>query len=72
MAYMPTRRTITVDMSTLAGPPLASWYDPTNAVFTAIPGSPLRNSGARDFTPPGDNEDGDDDWILLLEAQLVP
>ena len=68
MAYMPTVRTITVDMSRLAGPAYASWYDPANGTFTAIPGSPLANTGARTFTPPGSNSDGDGDWVLVLEA----
>jgi chitodextrinase len=68
MAYMPTLRAITVDMANLTGPAYASWYDPTNATFSAIPGSPLANSGARDFTPPGTNSDGDGDWVLVLEA----
>jgi chitodextrinase len=72
MAYMPTVRTITVDMSRLAGPAYASWYDPANGTFTAIPGSPLANTGARTFTPPGNNSDGDGDWVLILEATGVP
>jgi chitodextrinase len=72
MAYMPTVRTITVDMSRLAGPAYASWYDPANGTFTAIPGSPLANTGARTFTPPGSNSDGDGDWVLVLEATGVP
>lgn len=72
MVYMPTIRTITVDMASLAGPAYASWYDPTNATFTAIPGSPLADSGARDFTPPGTNGDGDGDWVLVLEATGIP
>src|SRR5262249_13026047 len=41
IAYMPTLRTITVDMSQLAAPAIASWYDPSNGTFTAIAGSPL-------------------------------
>ena len=70
MAYMPTVRTITVDMSRLAGPAYASWYDPANGTFTAIPGSPLANTGTRAFRPPGSNSDGD--WVLVLEATAVP
>jgi hypothetical protein len=31
IAYMPTIRTITVDMSKLAGTTVARWYDPTSA-----------------------------------------
>ncbi len=72
MAYMPTARTITVDMAALAAPAYASWYDPSNGTYAAIPGSPLANAGARDFTPPGSNADGDGDWVLVLEATAAP
>ena len=68
IAYMPTGRTITVDMSQLAAPALASWYDPSNGTFTAIAGSPLANTGTLDLTPPGNNADGDGDWVLVLDA----
>ena len=71
-AYMPTSRTITVAMSSLAAPAYASWYDPSNGTFSAIPGSPLANTGTRTFTPPGANGDGDGDWVLLLEASVPP
>ena len=72
MAYMPTLRTVTVDMSALAAPAYASWYDPANGTFTAIPSSPLANTGSMSFTPPGNNGDGDGDWVLVLEATAVP
>src|SRR5262249_57918630 len=68
VAYMPTVRTITVDMSTLAGAATARWYDPTTAAFTTVPGSPIANAGAMNFTPPGPNGDGAGDWVLVLEA----
>jgi chitodextrinase len=72
MAYMPTRRTITVEMSRLAAPAYAQWYDPSNGSYTAIPGSPLANAGTRNFTPPGNNSTGDGDWALVLDAGSVP
>jgi hypothetical protein len=72
MAYMPTRRTITVDMSRLGAAVYAQWYDPTTGLYTVVSGSPLANSGMHDFTPPGDNGDGDGDWLLVLEATSVP
>jgi chitodextrinase len=72
MAYMPTARTITVDMSRLAAPAYASWYDPSNGTFSPIPGSPFINAGPRNFTPAPSNGDGDDDWVLVLDATSVP
>ena len=67
MAYMPTIRTITVDMSKLSGAATAQWYDPTNGTYTAIAGSPFANTGAKQFTPPGSNNAGVGDWVLVLE-----
>src|SRR5437773_4927176 len=43
MAYLPTRRTITVDMTKLRGPATARWYDPSSGVYKPVEGSPLRN-----------------------------
>ena len=71
MAYMPTIRTITVDMSKLGSPADASWYDPSNGAVHPI-GSSLPNSGTRTFAPPGNNGDGDGDWVLVLQATSVP
>ena len=45
LAYMPTPRTLTVDMSKLGSPARASWYDPSLGASYAIPGSPFQNVG---------------------------
>jgi chitodextrinase len=71
LAYMPTSRTITVDMSRLGSAADASWYDPADGSRHPI-GSSLPNSGSRTFAPPGNNSDGDGDWVLVLEATSVP
>ena len=68
IAYMPTSRTITVDMSTLSGVAVARWYDPTTGEFIDVSGSPFANTGSSQFAPRGKNHDGDDDWVLVLEA----
>ena len=72
MAYAPTVRTFTVDMTKLGGAAYASWYDPTTGTYDAISGSPFANSGTHDFTPPGSHGDGSADWVLVLEATGVP
>jgi Putative collagen-binding domain of a collagenase/Fibronectin type III domain len=72
MVYMPTRRTITVDMTKLGGSTTAQWYDPANGTYVQIAGSPFSNTGTRNFTPPGNNADGDGDWVLVLEATVDP
>jgi hypothetical protein len=68
LAYLPTIRTITVDMSKLASMTTARWYDPTNGQYTDLDGSPFANRGSKEFTPPGRNSSGDSDWVLVLEA----
>jgi hypothetical protein len=67
MAYLPTIRTVTIDMSKLSGPATASWFDPSNAATISI-GS-FANSGTQTFTPPGNNHDGDGDWVLVIETE---
>jgi Protein of unknown function (DUF4038)/Concanavalin A-like lectin/glucanases superfamily/Putative collagen-binding domain of a collagenase len=70
LAYIPTARTVTVDLGTMAGPVTARWYDPANGTYNVIAGSPFANQGTEDFTTPGDNADGpgNADWVLVLEA----
>src|SRR5205823_1919319 len=70
MAYVPTARTVTVDMSMLSGPVIARWYDPAAGTFAKIAGSPFTNAGSRDFPTPGNNADGpgNEDWVLVLEV----
>jgi hypothetical protein len=68
IVYMPTTRTITVDLSQLGSPVTAQWYDPSSGLYTTVPGSPFTNSVPQDFTPASTNADGDGDWALLLES----
>jgi len=68
MAYMPSLRPLTVEMSKLRGSAQARWYDPSRGVYSWIKGSPFPNSGTHMFTPPGNNGDGDGDWVLVLET----
>ncbi len=68
VAYLPTVREITVNMASLKAPANARWFDPTNGTYTAIPGGPFAPAGTQRFTPPGNNHDGDRDWVLLLDA----
>jgi hypothetical protein len=68
VAYMPTARTVTVNMASLKANASAKWFDPTNGTYTSIPGQPFANNGTQKFTPPEKNHDGDSDWVLLLDA----
>lgn len=71
MAYVPDKRTITIDLGALAGPTAARWYDPASGKFREVPRSPLPNRGTRELTTPGDNADGpgNADWVLVLESE---
>ncbi len=77
VAYIPTggaARNITVNMTkfTTGNAVQARWFDPTNAVFTTVAGSPFANTGSRVFTPTGNNAAGNGDWVLLLQGTTGP
>jgi uncharacterized protein DUF4038/collagenase-like protein with putative collagen-binding domain/fibronectin type III domain protein len=66
--YTPVAHTMTVAMGNFRGPVTARWFDPTNATFQTVGGSPFPNVGTHDFTTPGNNSAGDPDWVLLLQT----
>ena len=68
LVYVPTSRTITVDLTTFSGAVTARWYDPTTGTYQSIAGSPFPNSASQLFSTPGFHADGAGDWILILEA----
>jgi hypothetical protein len=72
MAYLPSVRSITVNMSMLAAASRAHWYDPTNGKYTPASDSLFDNAGSRQFTPPGRNGAGDADWVLVIEVSSTP
>jgi hypothetical protein len=62
MAYLPTPRTITVDMTQLVDGRIgASWFDPVTGKST--PPEPYQAAGKWAFTPPWDH-----DAVLILDA----
>ena len=66
--YTPVSHNMTVAMGNFAGLVTARWFDPTNATFQTVPGSPFPNTGNHNFATPGNNSAGDPDWVLLLQA----
>jgi hypothetical protein len=72
LVYLPTPRTITVDLAKLNGPVTARWFDPTTNTYTAIGTFP--NNGSQQFTPPNaTHADGSGDWVLVLTTgQFTP
>jgi Protein of unknown function (DUF4038)/Putative collagen-binding domain of a collagenase len=59
MVYVPTDRTLTVDLTKMKPGSAAQWFDPTNGSLSPA---------TEPFTTPGANAAGDHDWVLLLEA----
>ena len=69
LAYLPSVRTVTVNMAQLAGPKVAArWYDPSLGTYAAISGSPFPASGTQTFRPVGSNAANFGDWVLVLES----
>jgi hypothetical protein len=61
IAYLPTRRAITVDMTSVSGSQArAWWYDSTTGDATSIGTFPT--TGTREFTPPSD-----EGWALVID-----
>src|SRR6185295_14787446 len=68
IAYLPSIRTVSVNMSRFSSSVSARWYDPSSGTYSTISGSPFANAGSRNFTPPGNNSDSNGDWVLVMEA----
>ena len=61
MAYLPSSRTVTVDMSKIAGSQAKVWwFNPRTGSATASGEFPTH--GSRDFTPPAEG-----DWVLVID-----
>ena len=62
---------LTVNLAKFAGPVSAQWYDPSNGTYQSVTGSPFANTSSRVFQPPGKNQEGYNDWVLVLRASAV-
>ena len=60
VVYVPTARTITLDVSRLAPGLRATWVDP-------VSGDRQETALAESLTTPGENAGDDEDWVLVLE-----
>ncbi|MGN9810191.1 apiosidase-like domain-containing protein [Micromonospora sp. BQ11] len=75
MAYIPSTgtsaRSLTVNMARLSTSSVsAKWFNPANGTYATI--GTFANSGSRVFTSPGDNGQGMNDWLLILESGSAP
>ena len=73
VAYIPPAHKggVKVDLSVLSRITFAYWFDPTDGRYLSVEGSPVNNTGIREFTPPGKNQDGESDWVLLLTTTKI-
>jgi hypothetical protein len=70
IAYLPSARTVSLDLARLAGPRVeARWLDPASGGYAQVPGSPFPAAGARRLRPPESNANGFGDWVLVLQAR---
>jgi hypothetical protein len=75
VAYVPSGRTISLDLSGFDGPVRARWFDPTDGSWTVVEDAPLQPRAGTQVRTPGDNTAGDGDWALVLDtdgAAAVP
>ncbi len=68
VAYMPTARSVTINMAEMKAPASAKWFDPTDGSYSEANAGRVLNKGEHTFTPPAHNHSGDGDWVLLLDA----
>jgi hypothetical protein len=66
IAYVPTARTLTLDLAKLGHSRVARWVDPANATAPPVEAA-IAPSGA--LPTPGLNSAGGEDWLLLLQLQ---
>jgi hypothetical protein len=69
LVYVPSSRSITVDLTRLSATLTARWFDPTTGTYQSISGSPFSNTTVHTFSTPGTHADGASDWVLILEKQ---
>lgn len=69
LAYIPSLRNFTIDLDRLQGAAATRWFDPTSGKMQPSEGGPSPKNGKCEFTPPGKNTDGEEDWVLILKVQ---
>ena len=69
IAYFPISRSATFDLTRItAGNKVeVQWFDPASGEYFTVKGSPFTKTN-QEFKTPGNNSDGDPDWILILSS----
>ena len=65
--YLPTYRTVSVNLARFKGPVKAQWFDPSNGTYSSS--TTFKNSGVAYLDPPSKlNGKGFDDWVLIVKS----
>jgi hypothetical protein len=73
LVYDQAGNTLTVNMTHMTGTITARWFDPSNATYHAVSGSPFAHTaGNQTIATPGQTSDGQTDWVLLLQSNVAP
>ena len=71
LVYVPSERTVSLDLSLLAPGADAAWVDPSTGTATEVgPLSELADASSGAVSTPGDNAAGAGDWLLVLGTDL--
>ena len=65
IVYIPTARTIEINIQNLAANVGAYWFDPTSGMYIDMDNTNGQEN--KIFKTPGKNSDGDEDWVLLFK-----
>ncbi len=67
--YMPTYRSISVNMKRFRSDVTISWFDPSDGTYTPVHGN-FKNSGMAYLKPPAFyNKKGFDDWVVVIRTK---
>lgn len=67
VVYLPSHRAVEIDLGWFAGDVRARWFDPTDGSYSEA--TPHANRSVERFHPPHANRAGDEDFVLVLEAE---
>jgi hypothetical protein len=66
VVYVPSARTITLALGSVAATARAEWYDPTSGQYRPVANWAPTTGGHVTVTTPGSNAAGDGDWVLVV------
>jgi Protein of unknown function (DUF4038)/Putative collagen-binding domain of a collagenase len=68
MAYLPSSRSVQINLGRFSAPVFGKWFDPSSGRMIQIWDGVRSNSGFTTVAPPSTNDSGFSDWVLIVEA----